>query len=222
MPQNADQYQRQDLNRLNHEIRTAMNAIVGVTGLLASTPLDPEQAEYLESIRNGTDAVAGLLEEMSERLASPRSVRPRSLEVWDDARPEEAEATQAGSRLLLVEDNLINRRVITRLLEKLGHSVETAGNGREACEAVERTDFDLVFMDIQMPVMDGLEATRYIRAHIPSERQPWIVALTAAVLPEDREACGRAGADDYLGKPVRTEELQEAIIRAKRRETRAA
>jgi PAS domain S-box-containing protein len=117
-------------------------------------------------------------------------------------------------RVLLAEDNPINQLVCRRLLEKLGHLVDVAGNGREALEAVRAVSYDAVLMDIQMPEMDGLEATRLIRVELPAHRQPHIVAVTASVLVEDRQACVDAGMDDYLPKPVRIEDLDIALRKA--------
>jgi CheY-like chemotaxis protein len=118
-------------------------------------------------------------------------------------------------RILLVEDNAVNRTLAVRLLEKRGHAVTVAGDGRAALEALEKDSFDLVLMDVQMPVMDGLEATRAIRAkekqtggHLP------VVAMTAHALKEDQERCLSAGMDDYVSKPIRTSELFAAIDRA--------
>ncbi|MFT5142935.1 MAG: CheY-like chemotaxis protein [Rhodothermales bacterium] len=199
-----------------------MNSVVGVAGLLASTPLDDSQVEYVNTIRALSDAVLALVDDLIDlpngvRRDASNSALDQAWEKLDDSAAAKG-LQKAGRRLLLVEDNRINRRVITRLLEKLGHNVQTAGNGREACEAVESNDFDLIFMDIQMPEMDGIEATRFIRKNIASSRQPWIVALTAAI---DREPCRRAGADDHLNKPVRAEDLQDAILRAERGKQRA-
>jgi CheY-like chemotaxis protein len=215
--------QREELDRLSQEIRTSMNSVVGIAGLLASTPLDEAQVGYVKTIRAVSDTLMALVDDLIDlpNGAQRDVAKPASDESWarvdDSAAPNRSQ--QEGRRLLLVEDNLINRRVITRLLEKLGHNVQTATNGREACEAMEGGDFDLIFMDIQMPEMDGLEATRFIRRNIEASRQPWIVALTAAI---DRQPCSRAGADDHLLKPVRAEELQDAIVRAGRGERRAA
>jgi two-component system, sensor histidine kinase and response regulator len=117
-----------------------------------------------------------------------------------------------GLRLLLAEDNLVNQRLAVRVLEKHGHQVTVAENGLEALKALKEFDFELVLMDIQMPEMDGLEATRTIRrqehatgAHIP------IVALTAHALQGDRERCVEAGMDDYISKPIKVEELLTTI-----------
>ncbi|MDX6318786.1 MAG: hypothetical protein QOD35_2186 [Nocardioidaceae bacterium] len=113
-------------------------------------------------------------------------------------------------RLLLAEDNPINQRVEELIFAKLGQQLDIVGNGLEAVQAVEGGDYDAVLMDIQMPQMDGLEATRRIRA-LP-KHQPYIVALTAGVQPADREACVSAGMDDYLAKPVRVREVHDLLV----------
>jgi CheY-like chemotaxis protein len=114
----------------------------------------------------------------------------------------------ASLRILIAEDNLVNQRLVTRLLEKRGHSVVVAGNGREALEALEKESFDLVFMDVQMPVMDGFEATAAIRKKEGSSgvRVP-VVALTAHAMKGDQEKCQAGGMDGYLTKPIRPLEL---------------
>jgi len=116
------------------------------------------------------------------------------------------------SRVLLVEDNAVNQTLAARLLEKRGYSVIVAGNGGEAMEAFENNLFDVVLMDIQMPVMDGFKATAAIRAkeqliggHIP------IIAMTAHALTGDQERCIAAGMDAYVSKPLRTSELFSTI-----------
>jgi PAS domain S-box-containing protein len=117
-----------------------------------------------------------------------------------------------GFRILLAEDNRVNQMLAVRLLEKRGHHVQVAGDGREALEKIKTADFDLVLMDIQMPVMGGFEATAAVREmekgtgrHIP------IIALTAHAVTGDRERCLAAGMDGYVAKPIRPEELFEQI-----------
>lgn len=109
--------------------------------------------------------------------------------------------------ILIVDDSDIIRRVISLMLRKLGHQADTAENGAEAIEALENRYHDLVLMDIEMPVMNGLEATKIIRErwHHP----PKIIAVTA--LADCRDACLEAGADDFLAKPLRIEELRDSI-----------
>ena len=115
--------------------------------------------------------------------------------------------------ILLVEDNLVNQKVALRYLERMGYNAGTAMNGIEAVQLVTEGNFQLVFMDMQMPEMDGLEATREIRAKVPKERQPVIVALTANAMQGDRERCLAAGMDDYITKPVKLEDIQAIVTK---------
>ncbi|WP_232680253.1 response regulator [Nocardioides sp. R-C-SC26] len=119
----------------------------------------------------------------------------------------------ARLRILLAEDNAVNQRVATLLLERLGQRPTVVSDGAQAVEAVRRSTYDLVLMDVQMPVMDGLEATRQIRAELPADRQPRIVAMTAHALDHDRDASLAAGMDGHLTKPVRVEELAAVLSR---------
>lgn len=114
--------------------------------------------------------------------------------------------------ILLAEDNFINQQMALKVLEKLGHSVTVAENGQEALDQVEKGPFDLVFMDVQMPVMDGLNATRAIREkeNGPATRIP-IIAMTAHAMKGDKERCLEAGMDDYISKPVDPQALQSVI-----------
>ena len=121
------------------------------------------------------------------------------------------QASRHPLRILLVEDNTVNQKLALRLLSLMGYQADVAGNGIEAVEAVERQEYDLVLMDVQMPEMDGLEATRRIRASL--EGGPRIVAMTANAMDGDREACLEAGMDDYVGKPIRVDELVTALAR---------
>jgi CheY-like chemotaxis protein len=113
--------------------------------------------------------------------------------------------------ILLVEDNAFNQKVALRLLEKLGHQIDLATNGIEAITAVQQRTYPIVFMDIQMPEMDGIEATRCIRSG--SNDQPWIIAMTGNISDEDRQSCIEAGMDDYISKPLQLAKLAEAIER---------
>ncbi|MFN3596745.1 MAG: response regulator [Rubricoccaceae bacterium] len=123
----------------------------------------------------------------------------------------DAEGDLPPMRVLLAEDNVVNQKVALRLLARLGLRGDLAANGLEALEALARQPYDLVLMDVQMPVMDGLEATRRIRETLPPERQPYVLALTANAMQGDRERCLGAGADAYLAKPIDLERLREAL-----------
>ncbi len=117
-------------------------------------------------------------------------------------------------RILLAEDNAVNQKLALRLLQQLGYRADVASNGLEAVQSVMRQPYDVVLMDVQMPEMDGLEATRRIRAASSLQRQPHVVAMTANAMQGDREDCLAAGMNDYVTKPVHPERLREALLRA--------
>ena len=120
-------------------------------------------------------------------------------------------------RILLAEDNPVNQKVAAALLGRMGYEPDIVNNGQEALQAVMAATYDLVLMDVQMPEMDGLAATRAIRTMLPESQQPHIVALTANALKGDREACLEAGMHDYVTKPIRSDELTEILRRTPRR-----
>jgi CheY-like chemotaxis protein len=146
------------------------------------------------------------------------------LPVIQENAPEETTAQPSGStlnsheldgvRVLLVEDNPVNQKVAIRMLQKLGCVVELAENGQQALEKLERASYDIVLMDMQMPVMDGLTATRLLRQR---EQQTGhhqvVIALTANAMQTDRELCLDAGMDDYLSKPLTLDALQVMLLR---------
>jgi GAF domain-containing protein/CheY-like chemotaxis protein/HPt (histidine-containing phosphotransfer) domain-containing protein len=129
-------------------------------------------------------------------------------------------ATRHPLRILVAEDNVVNQRLALRLLEKLGYRADVVANGLEAVEAVRRQTYDLVLMDVQMPEMDGVQATQHILERWADGDRPWIVAMTAEVMRGDREGFLAAGMNDYVAKPIRPQELIAAIARTPSR-TRA-
>jgi CheY-like chemotaxis protein len=180
---------------------------------------------WLEPSLNAASLEAGI------SACLPKPVRPRRLlEALGDVlepttgasrRDERAVAPGAPpaapsgqGRVLAADDNAVNKKLITRLLEKAGYVADAVDNGREAVEAVARVDYDAVLMDCQMPVMDGFEATSVIRAAESgrSRRVP-IIALTASAMESDRERCLAAGMDDYLTKPIKPPDLADALAR---------
>jgi CheY-like chemotaxis protein/HPt (histidine-containing phosphotransfer) domain-containing protein len=162
-------------------------------GISASLMKPVKQSELLDAILT---ALGRSLQEPPPRPAAPRP----------------APAGGRPLRVLLAEDHPVNQRLAVRLLEKQGHAVVVANNGREALAALEREPFDLVLMDVQMPELDGLEATAQLRRqergtsrHVP------VIAMTAHAMTGDRERCLAAGMDGYVSKPIRAEELLEAL-----------
>jgi len=124
-------------------------------------------------------------------------------------------------RILLAEDNVVNQKVASKILERMGYRADLASNGLEAVQAVERQTYDVILMDVQMPEMDGVEATTKIRAQFGDHR-PWIIALTANALQGGRERFLGAGMDDYISKPIRVEDLAKALTHAAAQKTLAA
>ncbi len=168
-----------------------------------------EHPELLFAVLTKPLRSARLAESVVDGVASgvplDRRLMPRT-EGSDDVAP---------MRVLLVEDNTVNQRVGRLLLEKLGHLVDVVGNGLEAVDAVRLAPYGAVFMDIQMPEMDGLVATTTIRSARSVHGQPYIVGLTASVLIEDHQACAAAGMDDFLTKPARLDDYRGALARAR-------
>ena len=126
-------------------------------------------------------------------------------------------STRHPLRILLAEDNLVNQKLALRLLSQMGYTADLAVNGQQAIERVEQQRYDLVLMDVQMPEMDGLEASRRITAQWPPLMRPRIVAMTANAMEGDREACLAAGMDDYVTKPIRVDALVQALAATRAR-----
>lgn len=137
-----------------------------------------------------------------------------------EARFDVTYATRHPCRLLLAEDNIVNQKVAQQLLKRLGYKIDTAGNGLEVIAMLQKENYDLVLMDIEMPGLDGIAATERIRQEFPPERQPVIAALTANAINGDRERFLAKGMDEYLSKPLRIEQLMALLARAPELRTR--
>jgi CheY-like chemotaxis protein len=140
------------------------------------------------------------------QLSAPQPVAPTR--VYDPSL-----AQRLPLRILVAEDNLVNQKVALHMLARLGYRADVAANGMEVLLAVERQPYDVVLMDVQMPEMDGLEATRQLCAQWPPEERPYIIAMTAHAMAGDDEKCIAAGMDDYISKPVQVEKLVAALHR---------
>lgn len=193
---------------MSHELRTPLNGVLGLAQALTATPLDHDQQEVV----NELVASAGRLDELvGGLLAYDRPAAPLA-EASAETVAEAAEA-QGRLRVLVADDNPTNRRVVELMLDAAGVEVVSVENGAEALDALRADAFDLVLMDLRMPVMDGFEAIRAIRqgeAQRPDHRLP-IIVLSANSAPEDREASAEAGADRHIAKPIRAETLFGAI-----------
>ncbi len=171
--------------------------VEGIGNEFAASLLKPIKASQLY------DVVVGIFADKEQ----PRERRAEAAKPRFDAEM----GKRLPLRILLAEDNAVNQKLALRLLARMGYRADVAGNGLEAIEALQRQPYDVVLMDVQMPEMDGLEATRRIRHEVATEAQPRIIAMTASAMQEDRDACQAAGMDDYVSKPVRVEELVEAL-----------
>jgi GAF domain-containing protein/CheY-like chemotaxis protein len=158
------------------------------------------------------DTLVGLLtQEGVPKAAAPEAGKPR-------LDPEMA--ARHPLRILLAEDNVVNQKLALRLLQQMGYRADLASNGIEAVESVQRQTYDVVLMDVQMPDMDGLEASRTINARWQLPERPRIIAMTANAMQGDRDMCLAAGMDDYLTKPIRVERLVEALHQVPARRAR--
>jgi len=157
-------------------------------------PIRPKQ--LLEALSHAFD----------RRLASSRKAS-RAL-VFDPSL-----ASRLPLRILIADDNRVNQRVGSNFLEKLGYSADVVSNGLEVLQAVERKTYDIIFLDVQMPEMDGYEAARQLHRRWPDEKRPRIIAMTGNAMPGDKQRCLEAGMDDYITKPLRVEDLRTALER---------
>ncbi|HIK33262.1 MAG TPA: response regulator [Oscillatoriales cyanobacterium M59_W2019_021] len=137
----------------------------------------------------------------------PRSIDPNRSRIA----PEEGSDQPPPLKILLAEDIPVNQKLVLRILKRLGYEADLATNGIEVLDALGRQFYDVVFMDVQMPHMDGLEATRRIRQDLPNDRHPWIIALTANAAIGDRETCLAVGMNDYLSKPIDMAALEQSL-----------
>ncbi len=172
-----------------------------------------ELARRMKQLRPGLPRVLasslGRREADAEHLFDAHLAKPvRQSQLFDTRHP---------LRILLAEDNVVNQKLALRILQQMGYRADLASNGLEAIESVERQTYDVVLMDVQMPEMDGLEASRRITAKYTPPERPRIVAMTANAMAGDREMCLAAGMDDYITKPIRVEALVEALMQARAR-----
>jgi signal transduction histidine kinase/CheY-like chemotaxis protein len=187
------------LSSIGQHSRTAPN----VTAMLVK-PVKPSALHdaLADAILAGEEPEEG----RAVKVASSGTTAPRPATA--------AAPVVSGLHILLAEDNAVNQKLALRLLAAMGMQTDVVDNGLAAVEAVENGDYDIVLMDVQMPELDGLEATRQIRSRWP-DRRLRIVGLTANAMAGDREACLAAGMDDYVSKPIRPDQLQAAIARAR-------
>ncbi|HWZ90644.1 MAG TPA: response regulator [Polyangiaceae bacterium] len=183
---------------LGHELRTPMTVVIGASELLLESELDPDQRQAAQNVhRSGQELLSVIDQLLSEVTEQGQSIPPRALGPSN----QRGEAAKRRFRVLLAEDNEFNRALIERVLRTLNCDVDLVPSGREAVRRFHQGNYDLVLMDCHMPDLDGLEATRQIRAIEGPERRVPILAVTAGTVPGARQACLQAGMDDFIAKP---------------------
>lgn len=201
------------LTQLSHDMRTPMNSVIGLAALMESTPLNAEQQDYLKSIKTSSEDLIVALDETLRSAgithAEQEAQAPKKAPAHYSGKLSPEFAQHFPLKILVAEDDEMNRQLSLMLLKRLGYEADGAANGKEVLEIVSETNYDLILMDVQMPEMDGLEATRMIRLCL--NEQPVIIAMTANAMDGDRDACLKAGMEDYLSKPVNIEELMQSL-----------
>jgi len=187
---------------MSHELRTPLNGVMGLAQALEATPLDESQKAILAELSASGARLESLVAGLLQYEAGP-----------DPAPQGTAASVRSGDgfRVLLADDNPTNRRVVELMLDAAEIEVVSVENGAEAVSALRAGAFDLVLMDLRMPVMDGLEAIAAIRAAEPPGQRLPIIVVSANAGPEDRDASAAAGADRHIAKPIRAETLFGAI-----------
>ncbi|MES1178178.1 MAG: response regulator [Myxococcales bacterium] len=183
---------------LGHDLRTPMTVVIGASELLLESNLDPDQRQAAQNVHRSGQQLLGVIDQLlSDVTEQAKSTPPRAMTPIGFRLGAENEA----HRVLLAEDNEFNRMLIERVLRTLNCEVDLAPTGREAVRKFHQGRYDLVLMDCHMPDLDGLEATRQIRAFEGPNRRVPILAVTAGTVPGARQACLNAGMDDFIAKP---------------------
>jgi len=219
-------------NGLDYDVALVDMTLPGPDGLQLGSLLRAHRAAPLILLTAGLIRPSGAEEVFTAFVTKPvkgsllAGALTAALHAAPDAEPSGASAkpvlvtTDCPLRVLLAEDNPVNQRVAQLMMSRLGHGVDIVGDGGAAVTAARLTHYDVVLMDVQMPRMDGLAATREIRQVLAAEDQPYIIAMTANAMVEDRDACTAAGMDSYLTKPFRVQELRAALSGAHPRSSR--
>ena len=218
-------YEMPGMNGVELARRLKDLALVSGTKMILSSSSSTSQREMLGDLENNPfDAFLTKptkSDQMKDVLARLLGAAPAAPARRDGYAIDTTLATQRPLRILLAEDNVINQKVAVRLLERMGYRPDVASNGLEALEAVHRQHYDMVLMDVQMPEMDGLEASRRIISEFDALNRPRLVALTANALHGDKQVCLEAGMDDYLAKPLDLVHLRDALLRCVSRQSQS-
>jgi len=178
---------------------------------LAHQDLPVQFATYLSKPVRQSQFYSSLLNLIDQRVLPSQPLSNLSIEIDREM------ATRLPLKILVAEDNIVNQKVLSRLLQRLGYQGDMVNNGLEVLDALSHQIYDVVLMDVQMPEMDGLTTTQQIRERWLPENRPYIIAVTANAMNGDREECLQMGMDDYLSKPIRIEKLVQVLNRCSER-----
>ena len=183
--------------------------------LLSSVGINPPVVEkYFAAILNKPIRSSRLYNILISILSKPNSKKiTANSEEKIDPKFDSTLGVRFPLKILLAEDNIVNQKVAIMQLKRLGYNPDIAANGMEVLEALERQCYDVVLMDVQMPELDGLETSRYICDNLPADNQPYIIAMTANAMEEDRQECLQAGMKDFIRKPFKVEDLTAALLK---------
>lgn len=197
---------------ISHEIRTPLNSIIGFANLLLKNATGEKELEYLHAVKKSGEKIQVLMENLIA-VSESSTTNADFKSTAEQAEYKKINFSELKKlKILLVEDDYLNLKLITHLFSDYGIKPDLAENGKIAVDAMQKKEYDLILMDMEMPVMDGYEATSYIRKTLKS-RVP-IIAMTAHAMPGERERCLQHGMNDYLSKPVNVNLLFEKIYKS--------
>ena len=202
------------IRHVNHDLRTPLNGVVGASGLLAETELSQEQREYVELLLASGDALTAVIDDISGFPGADDGSPATEAETSGSSARENLNPAALGRLVLVVEDDHSSRLVAVRLMQARGLEVDAVASGRDALAALESSSYDAIFMNCEMPDLDGYATTREIRRREGDERHVPIIAMTASTMPGDAERCRAAGMDFYVAKPIKAAGLDYIIARA--------
>lgn len=195
-----------EIIHISHQMRTSLSGLLGFTHFLESTELTEEQQEFLSIISTSSDELLTLVNNIIDMTPKARTESKETAKIISSNKNE-------IPYVLVVDDNEINKRLLAKVLENENLNVSYASNGEEAVLLREENNFDIIFMDIQMPVMDGMEASKAIRRYEDDQNIAAvpIIALTANTGKDDRDTYLAAGMTDYMPKPIMIDDVRKRI-----------
>jgi CheY-like chemotaxis protein len=199
-----------EIIHISHQMRTSLSGLLGFTHFLQSTELTEEQDEFIAIISTSSNELLTLVNSIIDMTPKPRVNVEREEPSRTDTTPTPKNTIPY---VLVVDDNEINKRLLAKVLENENLKVAYASNGKEAVTLRKENNFDIIFMDIQMPIMDGVEASKAIRTYEDKQKiaPVPIVALTANTGKNDRDTYLDAGMTDYMAKPIMIEDVRKRI-----------